>query len=167
MARNSVAIYPGSFDPITNGHLHLIRRGLKVFDKIIVGIAHNVRKQTLFTVDERLELIRTAVKENPKIDEKRVTTDAFEGLLVEYARKVGAHVVIRGLRAVSDFEFEFQMANMNYKLYPEMDTFFMMTGLDYFFISSGNIKEVVQFGGDVEGLVPPNVLTALKKKFQK
>ena len=157
-----VAIYPGSFDPLTHGHLSLIQRGLKTFDRVIVAIAVNPKKTPLFTVDERLALIRDAVNGDP-----RVEVDHFQGLLVEYAKRRGVNVLLRGLRAVSDFEYEFQMANMNRKLAPSIETVFMMTGEDYFYISSQIVREAAALGGDVSGLVPPNVLKQLQLKFQK
>lgn len=156
------AIYPGSFDPLTNGHLSLIHRGLKVFDKLIVAIAVNPKKTPLFSVAERKELILGAVN-----NDARVEVDDFQGLLVDYAKKRQAYVVLRGLRAVSDFEFEFQLANMNRRLAPDLETVFMMTGEDYFYISSNIVREVASFGGNVEGIVPPNVLEKLKHKFAK
>lgn len=156
------AIYPGSFDPLTNGHLSLIHRGLKVFDKLIVAIAVNPKKTPLFSVAERKELILGAVNHDARIE-----VDDFQGLLVDYAKKRQAYVVLRGLRAVSDFEFEFQLANMNRRLAPELETVFMMTGEDYFYISSNIVREVASFGGNVEGIVPPNVLEKLKTKFAK
>ena len=156
------AIYPGSFDPLTNGHLSLIQRGLKVFDRLIVAIAVNPKKTPLFTVDERKELILGAVN-----NDERIEVDDFQGLLVDYAKKRRAYVVLRGLRAVSDFEFEFQLANMNRRLAPDLETVFMMTGEDYFYISSNIVREVASFGGNVEGTVPPNVLAKLKSKFKK
>jgi pantetheine-phosphate adenylyltransferase len=154
-----VAIYPGSFDPLTNGHLSLIQRSLKMFDRLIVAIAVNPKKTPLFSQEERVELIRDAV------NDPRVEVDAFHGLLVDYVHQRNVSVVIRGLRAVSDFEYEFQLANMNRKLAPDIDTVFMMTGEDYFYISSQLVREVATFGGNVEGLVPPNVYAGLKKKF--
>ncbi|WP_375758501.1 pantetheine-phosphate adenylyltransferase [Corallococcus exercitus] len=154
-----VAIYPGSFDPLTNGHLSLIQRSLKMFDRLIVAIAVNPKKTPLFSQEERIELIREAVNDS------RVEVDAFHGLLVDYVHQRNVSVVIRGLRAVSDFEYEFQLANMNRKLAPDIDTVFMMTGEDYFYISSQLVREVATFGGNVEGLVPPNVNAGLKKKF--
>ncbi|RKH16034.1 pantetheine-phosphate adenylyltransferase [Corallococcus praedator] len=154
-----VAIYPGSFDPLTNGHLSLIQRSLKMFDRLIVAIAVNPKKTPLFSQEERIELIRDAVQDS------RVEVDAFHGLLVDYVHQRQVGVVIRGLRAVSDFEYEFQLANMNRKLAPDIDTVFMMTGEDYFYISSQLVREVASFGGNVEGLVPPNVYAGLKKKF--
>jgi len=154
-----VAIYPGSFDPLTNGHLSLIQRGLQMFDRVIVAIAVNPKKTPLFTIEERRELIRQACPD------PRVEVDAFEGLLVEYAKRRKVNVLLRGLRAVSDFEFEFQLANMNRKLAPGIDTVFMMTGEDYFYISSQLVREVATFGGDVTGLVPDNVHAKLLEKF--
>jgi pantetheine-phosphate adenylyltransferase len=154
-----VAIYPGSFDPLTNGHLSLIQRGLQMFDRVIVAVAFNPKKVPLFTVEERRQLIREACPD------ERVEVDAFQGLLVEYAKQRGVNVLLRGLRAVSDFEYEFQLANMNRKLAPGIETVFMMTGEDYFYISSQLVREVASLGGDVEGLVPPSVLARLKAKY--
>jgi pantetheine-phosphate adenylyltransferase len=153
------AIYPGSFDPITNGHVSLIQRGLQMFDHLIVAVATNPKKQSLFSVEERRALIRDAVSD------PRVEVDDFEGLLVHYAKRRKVPVVLRGLRAVSDFDYEFQMANMNRKIAPDVETVFMMTGEDYFYISSQLVREVAAFGGDVKGLVPANVLAKLKEKF--
>jgi pantetheine-phosphate adenylyltransferase len=157
MART--AIYPGSFDPLTNGHLAIIQRGLKVFDRLIVAVANNVAKTPLFTVDERKMLIREALG-----DDGRVEVDSFEGLLVDYCRRTGEHTVIRGLRAMSDFEYEFQLANMNRKLLPDFEAVFVMTGEDYFYVSARLVREIAKFGGDVSGLVPPNVAEGLRKK---
>ncbi len=156
------AIYPGSFDPLTNGHLSLIHRGLKMFDSLVVAIAVNPKKTPLFSVEERKDLIRGAIGNDP-----RVEIDDFEGLLVEFAKKRQINVVLRGLRAVSDFEFEFQLANMNRRLSSEIETVFMMTGEDYFYISSNLVREVASFGGNVEGAVPPNVLEKLTAKYAK
>jgi len=155
-----VAIYPGSFDPLTNGHLSLIQRGLQVFERLIIAIAVNPKKTPLFTVDERKKFILEATNNDP-----RVEVDDFQGLLVDYAKRRNVNVVLRGLRAVSDFEFEFQLANMNRKLNASLETVFMMTGEDYFYISSNLVREVASFGGNVEGIVPPNVLKALKVKY--
>ena len=162
MPRASLAIYPGSFDPLTNGHISIIHRGLAIFDRLIVAIANNPNKRPLFSVAERTELIRGAVG-----PEKRVEIDSFDGLLVDYARRRRSRVILRGLRAVSDFEYEFQLANMNRKLLPDFETVFMMTGEDYFYISSQLVREVAQFGGDVSGLVPKNVLAELNRRFKK
>ncbi|QRN93174.1 pantetheine-phosphate adenylyltransferase [Archangium violaceum] len=155
------AIYPGSFDPLTNGHLSIIQRALQMFDRVIVAVAVNPKKVPLFTEEERKELIRQACPD------PRVEVDAFHGLLVEYANGRGVNVILRGLRAVSDFEYEFQLANMNRKLAPGIETVFMMTGEDYFYVSSQLVREVASFGGNVEGLVPPNVLKVLRAKYGK
>lgn len=157
-----VAIYPGSFDPLTNGHLSIIHRGLQTFDGLIVAIANNSKKTPLFSVEERKAFILEAIENDP-----RVEVDAFEGLLVSYARSRGVSTILRGLRAVSDFEYEFQLANMNRKLDPACDTVFMMTGEDYFYISSRLVREVASLGGDVDGLVPPAAAGALRRKFAK
>lgn len=155
-------VYPGSFDPLTNGHLSLIRRALKMFDKVIVAVAHNPKKTPLFSVGERLSLIREAVGDDPRLE-----FDSFEGLLVDYARKRGVRMILRGLRAVSDFEYEFQMANMNRTLDRDVETVFVMTGEDYYYISSQIVREVASLGGDVSSLVPPNVLAKLNERFRR
>ena len=159
--KQRVAIYPGSFDPITNGHLDIIKRSLGIFDKIIVGIAVNSRKQTLFTRAERLAITKSVFADEPRVD-----VDAFEGLTVEYARTRDACAVLRGLRAVADFEYELQMANMNRKLNDHLETVFMMTSEKSFFVSSQNVKEVARFGGDISELVPDTVALRLKEKFR-
>ncbi|MGB8425430.1 MAG: pantetheine-phosphate adenylyltransferase [Desulfobacterales bacterium] len=158
MAR--VAIYPGSFDPVTNGHLDIVKRGLKLFDKIIVTILHNPGKQTLFSVEERLGMLRESMKSLAHIE-----IDHYDGLLVDYAAERKAQAILRGMRAVSDFEFEFQMALMNRRLDREIQTVFLMTGLRWIFTSSSIIKEAARFGGNIEGMVPPLVLEQLKIKF--
>ena len=155
-----IAVYPGSFDPITNGHVNLVERALEVFDKLIVAVAHNPNKSSLFSVEERLEMIQAALKNDP-----RVTVDSFEGLLVEFAEKQGARVIIRGLRALSDFEYEFQMTLMNRKLNRKVDTMFLMTGFKWFYTSSRIIKEAASLGGSVRGLVPDIVHQRLKEKY--
>ena len=164
MAQNNVAIYPGSFDPITNGHVDLVKRTLRVFERVIIAIATNAGKDSsLFSLEERLQMVREVFRGF----KRRVQADSFEGLLVDYAERRQARVIIRGLRAVSDFEYEFQMAMMNHRLKPKLETFFMMTGESEFYISSRLVKEVVSLGGDVSGLVPGNVLTKLVKKFKQ
>jgi pantetheine-phosphate adenylyltransferase len=157
---NRRAIYPGSFDPLTNGHLSLIQRGLKVFDRLVVAVANNPAKMPLFSAQERMKMISEAVN-----GDSRVEVDTFNGLLVDYAKGRGVHTVLRGLRAVSDFEYEFQIANMNRNLDPEFESVFMMTGEDYFYVASSLVREVASFGGDVSGLVPPNVYAALRARF--
>jgi pantetheine-phosphate adenylyltransferase len=156
----AVAIYPGSFDPLTNGHLSIIHRGLKVFDRLVVAVLNNPAKAPMFSVEERRQLIRDACPD------PRVEVDDFQGLLVHYTRRKGVHLVLRGLRAASDFEYEFQLANMNRKLDTEFESVFMMTGQDSFYISSQLVREVASLGGDVEGLVPPNVFRKLNERFR-
>jgi len=155
-----IAVYPGSFDPITNGHVNLIERALHVFDKLIVAVAHNPNKSALFSVEERLEIIRIALKNDP-----RVVVNSFQGLLVDFVAQQGANVIVRGLRALSDFEYEFQMTLMNRKLNRQVDTMFLMTGYKWFYTSSKIIKEAASFGGSVRGLVPEIVHERLKEKF--
>lgn len=163
MARTGIAVYPGSFDPITNGHIDLVERTLRIFDRVIVSISTNRDKESsLFSVKERLEMIREVFKGHGS----HVKVDSFDDLLVNYTESVGANVIIRGLRAVSDFDYEFQMATMNRGLKPGLETFFMMTGESYFYISSRLVKEVNSLGGDVSGLVPKSVLRRLKKKIK-
>lgn len=157
------AVYPGSFDPITNGHLDLLERGLKIFDRIVIAIAANPGKKPLFTLEERIGLIRAALDTHPL--KHRMEVDSFQGLLVDYVKKTGAHAILRGLRAISDFEYEFQMALMNRKLSTEIETLFLMTGMKYIFISSSIIKEVVISGGCVTGLVPEAVERKLGEKL--
>ena len=164
MANNAIAIYPGSFDPITNGHVDLVERTLRVFDKVIVAIATNPDKdRSLISLQERMGMVQEVFAGL----KGRVSADSFQGLLVDYAERKGATVVIRGLRAISDFEYEFQMAMMNHRLKPKLETFFMMTGESEFYTSSRLVKEVVSLGGDVSGLVPDNVLAKLKEKFKR
>ncbi len=158
---SNVAIYPGSFDPITYGHIDIIERGLEIFDKVIVAIANNAEKRSLFTTEERLEMANAIFKDTPN-----VIVDSFKGLLVDYVAKTNARVILRGLRATSDFEYEFHMASMNRSLNAHLDTLFMMTSKDYFFVSSRTIKEVASLGGAVDGLVPDLVVTRLKEKFR-
>lgn len=158
-----IAIYPGTFDPITNGHLDLIKRALQFFDRIILAIGENPAKTPLFTTEERLFMAKKALEDLQLTD--RVEVESFSGLLVEFAKKKGACVIIRGLRAVSDFEYEMQLALMNRKLSNSIDTIFLMPSLRYIFLSSSIIKEAAKFGGQVEDLVPKVVAEKLKEKF--
>ncbi|MCX7975402.1 MAG: pantetheine-phosphate adenylyltransferase [Candidatus Aminicenantes bacterium] len=160
--REKRAIYPGSFDPITNGHLDIIQRGLKIFKEIIVAVLENPKKESLFSTAERVAMIKEIFASEPKVKVK-----SFDGLLVDFARKNKARIVIRGLRAVSDFEYEFQMALMNRKLYPELETLFMMPSLNYTFLSSRLVKEIYMLGGCIKGLVPETVENYLRHKFSK
>jgi pantetheine-phosphate adenylyltransferase len=160
---DKVAVYPGSFDPITNGHLDLLERGLKIFDQIVIAIATNPAKKPVFSLNERLDLIRLSLDRHPLRHKMRV--DAFDGLLVEYVKKVQADAILRGLRAISDFEYEFQMALMNRKLSNEIETLYLMTGMRWIYISSRIIKEVVSSGGCVTGLVPEPVEKALVERL--
>lgn len=160
----TVAVYPGSFDPITNGHVDIVRRSLQVFDRVIVGVAFNVHKDSSwFTPEERVTMIR----ETFRAEGDRVIADAFSGLLVDYAVARGANVIVRGLRAVADFEYEFQMTMMNRHLRPRVETIFMMTGESHFYTSSRLVKEVVGLGGNVSGLVPDNVVPRLVERAKQ
>lgn len=159
-ARRSLAVYPGSFDPITNGHLDIIERGSRLFDRVIVAILGNPEKAPLFSVEERVSLIAASVSSLPN-----VTVEAFSGLLVNYVRSRGAQVIVRGLRAVSDFEYEFQMALMNRRLDPEVETVFMMPAEAYSYLSARLVKEVASLGGDVSGLVPAPVARAIADRL--
>ncbi len=160
---DKIAVYPGTFDPITNGHLDLLDRGLTIFDRIIIAIAANPAQKPLFTLEERLEMIKLSLKDHPQ--RHRLAVDTFQGLLVDYARKVKSHAILRGLRAISDFEYEFQMALMNRKLNHEIETLYFMTGMHWIYISSGIIKEVVASGGCVTGLVPEPVERILAERL--
>jgi len=154
-----IAIYPGSFDPLTNGHLDVVQRATKLFDRVVVAVAKSESKQPLFSLEERVDMVATAVQHLPNVE-----ADAFDGLLVEYATRRGAHAVIRGLRAVSDFEFEFQLALMNRKLDEGIETIFMMPKDTYTFLSSRIVKEIALLGGNVSPFVPGHVRTALAHK---
>ena len=163
MKDQRVTVYAGSFDPITNGHLDLLERALKMFDNIIIAVAENPAKEPLFTLEERLELIRASLANHA--EPHRIKVDSFKGLLVNYVEKCGAMAILRGLRAVSDFEYEFQMALMNRKLNRRPETLYLMTGARWIYISSRIIKEVVQAGGSVTGLVPEVVEKKLREKI--
>src|SRR4030042_1044880 len=155
-----IVVYPGSFDPITNGHLDLLRRARKIFDHIIVAVAQNPVKKCLFTIEERMEMIRVSLADHPQ-----VSIDTFSGLLVNYSRQKNARAILRGLRAVTDFEYEFQLAMMNRRLEPEIETVFLMTGLRWVFLSSSILKEAAIHGGNIEGMVPEIVYHKLREKF--
>ena len=157
---NVIAIYPGSFDPITNGHLDLIQRGSRMFDRLIVSILRNDAKQPLFSVEERMEMLREVVHLYPN-----VSVDSFDGLLVDYASAHSATVLLRGIRAISDYEYELQMALMNRRLRPDIETVFMMANETYSFISSRLVKEVFGLGGNINGLVPPSVEGRLRQRL--
>ena len=155
-----VAVYPGSFDPITNGHIDIVKRGLTLFDRVIIAIMHNPAKKTLFSIQERMEMIEEAFE-----DEPRVEVDAFGGLLVDYAEAKNANVVLRGMRAVSDFDYEFQLALMNRHLDRNVQTVFLMTSLRWLYISSSIVKEAARFGGDISLLVPKSVHNRLVERI--
>lgn len=158
----TIAIYPGTFDPITNGHLDLVKRALRFFDEVVIAVAPSLKKQTLFTLEERLALIRGSITGMPK-----ASVESFHGLLVAYVKEKQAIAIIRGLRAVSDFEYEFQIAHMNRRLMKDIETVFLMPSEEYSFLSSSIIKEVASFGGSIKGLVPKAVEKAINKRFRK
>jgi pantetheine-phosphate adenylyltransferase len=155
-----IAIYPGSFDPVTNGHIDIVERGLRIFETIIICVMCNSAKQTLFTEKERVEMLKISLENFPNVE-----VDTHDGLLVEYGAKRKAHAILRGMRAVSDFEYEFQMAMMNRRLNRQIQTVFMMTGFRWIFTSSSIIKEAARFGGNISDMVPPIVNQKLKEKF--
>lgn len=157
-----VAVYPGSFDPVTSGHLDIIKRANNIFDKVIVAVFNNANKDHLFSKEERVEMLEEVLADHPEIE-----VDSFTGLLIDYIEQHHGEVIIRGLRAVSDFESEFQMASLNKKLAPEIETLFMMTNTEYAYLSSSAVKEVVSFGGCVEELVPDYVIDKLIKKMKE
>ena len=160
---NSIAVYPGTFDPITNGHLDILERALRLFEHVIVTLAINQRKQPLFSAEERIQFIRDAMPEQAN----RLQFESFDGLLVDFCRTHGATVIVRGLRALADFEYEFQFAHMNRRLAPGVDTVFFMTDERNHYVSSSLVKEVASLGGDVTGLVPAPVVAALAAKYQR
>ena len=159
--KKTVAIYPGTFDPVTNGHIDIIKRALKLFNKLIVAVAHNPQKTPMFTQEERVSFIRKATR-----GWKNLEIDSFDDLLINYARKKGANVIIRGLRAISDFDFELQMGLMNRTLDKSLETIFMIPSEEYSFLSSKIIKEIASFNGEIEDHVPSSVAKGLKKKFK-
>lgn len=162
MTIKKIAVYPGSFDPITFGHLDIINRALKIFDEVVIAVARNERKSPLFSVEERVDLIKSVMKQN-----ERVKVDTFDGLLVDYARSRKAQAIIRGLRAISDFEYELQMAQINRGISKDVETVFLMTSVFYSFLSSSIVKEVHSLKGPIDGLVPPLVKKALDEKLNR
>jgi pantetheine-phosphate adenylyltransferase len=162
MTIKKIAVYPGSFDPITFGHLDIINRALKIFDEVVIAVARNERKSPLFSVEERVDLIKSVMKQN-----ERVKVDTFDGLLVDYARSRKAQAIIRGLRAISDFEYELQMAQINRGISKDVETVFLMTSVFYSFLSSSIVKEVHSLKGPIDGLVPPLVKKALDEKLDR
>ena len=157
----NIAVYPGTFDPLTNGHIDIIERGLKIFDKVIVAVAKSSDKHTLFPVDERIKMLSDATE---KMNNLRV--EFFDGLLIDFVKDAGAKAIIRGLRAVSDFEYEFQMAVTNRKLLKNVDTIFLMSTVKYSYLSSSIVKEVAKYGGDIDGMVPEIVSKKLKRRYK-
>src|SRR2546430_16742937 len=157
-----VAIYPGSFDPPTNGHLDIVERSARLFDRVVVGVGRNLAKKTVFSAEERIELMREACATH-----RNVEVTSFDGLQVDFAKSVGASFIIRGLRALSDFEFEFEMGNMNHRLAPAIEMVYLMTAPEYLFLSASRVKELVAFGAAIDSLVPPNVAKALRQHAGK
>jgi pantetheine-phosphate adenylyltransferase len=157
---NRLAIYPASFDPITNGHLDVIDRALRLFDRLIIGVAYNVEKKGAFSRDERIAMVEESVRGRGNIE-----IDVIEGLLVDYTRRRGARIVIRGLRGLSDFEYEFEMALMNKHMYPELETVFLVSDEKWFYLSASRMRELASFGADIREFVPPNVAERLRDKF--
>ena len=162
----SVAVYPGSFDPITNGHLDIVERAAAVFDTVVVAVLANPRKAPLFSVDQRIEVIRAALAAH-RVPDDRVDVDSFDGLTVEFCHAVGAGFIVRGLRAISDFESEMQLAHNNRKLASDVDTVFFMTALEHGYVSSSLVKEIASFGGDVSTMVPAAAQDALRRAFER
>ncbi len=160
-----IGVYAGTFDPIHNGHISIITRGLSLLDKLIVGVAHDSGKNTLFTLDERVQLIKEYFHNTPH--RNKVIVEPFNGLLAEYAQQKNAIVILRGMRAISDFDYEFQMALMNRKLSPHIQTVFLMADFHWMYVSSTNLKTVASLGGNVSDLVPANIWNALKEKYQR
>ena len=157
-----IAVYPGSFDPVTNGHLDIIERSAKIFDRVIVAVLHNSAKHPAFSVNEKLDMLKLATEHLPNVE-----IDTFDGLLVDYTKLKKAQTIIKGLRAVSDFEYELQMAMVNHKQNPEIETLFMMTSADYSFLSSSIVRELAYHGGKLEGMVPEKIIPFIYKKLMK
>ncbi len=167
MVAERTGVYPGTFDPVTSGHMEVVRRSLRLVDKLVIGPAINIGKGPLFSLEERMEIIREDIADFPRADQDRIEVVPFEGLLIHFAREVGASVIIRGLRAVSDFEYEIQMANMNARMEPNVETIFLMASDRHQFIASSLVKDIARLGGDTSQFVSKNVFERLKKKFGK
>ena len=167
MAVERVGVYPGTFDPVTSGHMEVVRRSLRLVDKLVIGLATNIGKGPLFSLEERIDIINDDIAEFPKADQERIKIVPFDGLLIHFAREVGASVIIRGLRAVSDFEYEIQMANMNARMEPNVETIFLMASDRHQFIASSLVKDIARLGGDTSQFVSKKVYERLKKKFGK
>ena len=165
MAAERIGVYPGTFDPITSGHMEVVRRSLRLVDRLVIGPAINIGKGPLFSLDERIDIIKEDIEEFPQADRDRIRVVPFEGLLIHFAREVGASVIIRGLRAVSDFEYEIQMANMNARMEPNVETIFLMASDRHQFIASSLVKDIARLGGDIAKFVSPKVFARLKAKF--
>ena len=167
MASERTGVYPGTFDPITSGHMEVMRRSLRLVDRLVIGCAINIGKGPLFSLEERMEIIREDISDFPPADRERIKVVPFEGLLIHFTREVGASLIIRGLRAVSDFEYEIQMANMNARMEPNVETIFLMASDRHQFISSSLVKDIARLGGDTSQFVSKRVFQRLKAKFAK
>ena len=167
MASERVGVYPGTFDPVTSGHMEVIRRSLRLVDKLVIGPATNIGKGPLFSLQERIDIIKDDIADFSEIDKARIQISPFDGLLIHFAREVGASVIIRGLRAVSDFEYEIQMANMNARMEPNIETIFLMASDRHQFIASSLVKDIARLGGDTSQFVSKKVFQRLKDKFKK
>jgi pantetheine-phosphate adenylyltransferase len=167
MASERVGVYPGTFDPVTSGHMEVIRRSLRLVDKLVIGPATNIGKGPLFSLQERIDIIKDDIADFSEVDKARIQIAPFDGLLIHFAREVGASVIIRGLRAVSDFEYEIQMANMNARMEPNIETIFLMASDRHQFIASSLVKDIARLGGDTSQFVSKKVYERLKKKFAK
>jgi pantetheine-phosphate adenylyltransferase len=167
MASERVGVYPGTFDPVTSGHMEVVRRSLKLVDKLVIGPATNIGKGPLFSLQERIDIIEDDIAEFSETDKARIQIAPFDGLLIHFAREVGASVIIRGLRAVSDFEYEIQMANMNARMEPNIETIFLMASDRHQFIASSLVKDIARLGGDTSQFVSKKVFQRLKDKFKK
>jgi pantetheine-phosphate adenylyltransferase len=167
MGVERIGVYPGTFDPVTSGHMEVVRRSLRLVDKLVIGPAINIGKGPLFSLEERMEIIKDDIEEFPQDDKDRISVVPFEGLLIHFARQVNASVIIRGLRAVSDFEYEIQMANMNARMEPNVETIFLMASDRHQFIASSLVKDIARLGGDTSQFVSKKVFERLKRKFTK